>query len=150
MLMPDNSVTLALHGKVMALHTISGSRKYFCHAHHRDGRKTKSQWTITEAQEIAVFGDAVANDWLVDTIGWGLYLEDGKVAYLGVSGDGKRRLFVAKFWDSYSKDEWHGFPADQRKSQDKPPWEIANKWVEENYIGLPKVRKLMKGQRCAP
>lgn len=70
--------------------------------------------------------------------------------YLGVAEDHKTDVFIAKFVSDPNSSQWHGYPADQRKSQDIPAQPILAKWLAANVLSPPKVRKIGRGQRCQP
>jgi hypothetical protein len=116
---------------------------------HRDNTVVKSQWTITVEQEVGSFRLAEAQHWFDDDRGWGLHLENRSAAYLGLGIDRTHRLFVARFEGARNNTYWHGYPADHtRRTEDIPTEWIALQWIAENYLPKPKVRKLLKGQRC--
>ena len=104
--------------------------KYLHNPRHRDGSPGKSQWTIDKPEELACFKNALSNKWVLPYTGWGLYYQDGKVTYLGISWDRETELFIAKFVDSHEDSIWHGYPADCfRNQRDIPAMEILKKWL---------------------
>jgi hypothetical protein len=126
-----------------------GDLTYASKPDHRDKTAVKSQWTITVEQEVECFRLTHARRWFVDDRGWGLHLEDGTVAYLGVGIERTQQLFVARFEGDRNNSYWHGYPADHtRRTDDIPTEEIALEWIADNLLARSKVRKLLKGQRC--
>ena len=124
---------------------------YSIHSHHRNGNKNKSQWEITDEEEVSCFSNSFEKDWgSVEANFWGLYISDNKIYYLGRSSN-KTQLFIAKFvvGSVGNIQEWHGYPADpQQNNQDIPEDFILDKWIEEELINLAKKRKILKGQPC--
>jgi hypothetical protein len=125
--------------------------EYACHPQHRDhNNHNKSQWTISQGEEIQSFTRALAQAWILGSRGWGLHLANGVPDYLGVAADRDRRLFVARFEDGNENQKWHGYPADhQNKVNDRLPEEIKQFWLQNNVLAPAKVRKLVKGERCS-
>ena len=129
--------------------TVAPGYAYTVHPHHRNGTAGKSQWTVTEAQELGIFANSLTQQWLLGGFAWGLYSPGGQVSYLGVSSNNQTRLFVAKFVGGVAPIVWHGYPADpQRSVRDIPEPSIFRKWIDQGVLGLPKIRKLMRGQPC--
>ncbi len=120
---------------------------------HRDNSPNKSQWTISVPEERSCFALAHANGWVVvgAVVGWGLLLDAAdQVRMLGVSDDGDRDLWWAKFVGKTAP--WHGYPADLRRRQeaDIPPITIRREWFKRDYISKPALAKLGRKQPCKP
>jgi hypothetical protein len=130
-------------------HPINDGVHYLCHPDHRNGLRPKSQWRVTEQEEIGCFRLTYDNQWIIDQKGWGLHLVDGSPQYLGVARDHATEVFVAKFVSNTAGEEWHGYPADHTSnSADRPHESVAWKWQENGFIRPAKVRKLLRGQPC--
>lgn len=122
---------------------------YVINPHHRNGNTNKSQWTISEADEIKCFDLAKNQGWVLGEKGWGLHVVGQKPTWLGVAQDHSTQLFVAKFVGDSSGVEWHGYPADYRNNHHDIPEEgILRKWLSESGLSAAKVRKIAKGQPC--
>ena len=126
--------------------------KYISKADHRDNTPTKSQWTVSVADEHACFDFGVGHGW-VSTSGdsaWGLHVIDGKADYLGKSAPGRgpeASLFVAFF---QLADVCHGCPSDLKRSRREiPPTSVTRAWLEGKYLRGPVIRKLQLGQTCS-
>jgi len=83
-------------------------------ADHRDNTQTKSQWTISPAEEVACFNRTVEEAWISPPhVGWGLHFDAAGIAqYLGISAvthGEEYALFLAKFIDGNQNDTWHGY-----------------------------------------
>lgn len=105
-------------------------------------------------EERGCFINAMKSCWNLPMYnGWGLYFENGQVAYVGVTASDEpeeRELFIAKFVDSDKNDRWHGYPADPcgEKKQDIPPEKILNTWLQAGHLRPQVIRKITKGQKC--
>jgi len=123
--------------------------KYSPNPEHRNDNRRKSQWTITEGEEIECFRVAYDKGWRSGKNAWGLHHRQNAVTYLGRGEDRSIDLFIAKFKNDVPHNTWHGYPADyQRKSQDIPDAEILRDWVANNFLTKPKMRKIMASQPC--
>lgn len=123
--------------------------EYGIHPHHRTPTPQKSQWTIDRPAETQVFLRASQANWLNGTKGWGLNLVNGSPDYLGVDETGTVQLFIARFEDSNATDKWHGYPMDHvRRSQDRPPGQVKQAWIDAGLLTPAKVRKVARGQPC--
>jgi hypothetical protein len=130
-------------------HSIEGGYTYAVKPDHRDGTAVKSQWRITIAEEVASFVLTTQRTWFVEDRGWGLHVVNGKAQNLGVARDRTQQLFVARFEGELPKQYWHGYPADHvRRTDDIPTEGIARDWINREFVPAPKIRKLLKGQRC--
>ena len=136
-------------GAPIAQHVVAAGYVYQHHPGHRNRASGKSQWSISEPAERSIFDGSRVRHWLDQSFGWGLYIRDGRAQYLGVSADHARRLIVAKFVASHSPKVWHGYPADhERKTADIPTTNILWQWINPQYLGPAKTRKIMRGQPC--
>ncbi len=123
---------------------------YVIHPHHRNGMRTKSQWTIPQPEEMSCFSDSYLTIWRTHGAGWGLHVINLTPNFLGISKDQLRNLFIAKFVCKAGQQEWHGYPADhQIHTQDRPTTEILNSWLNSNILPAAKIRKISKGQPCS-
>lgn len=127
---------------------IPDSPTYAPHPKHRNASPGESQWTISPEEEHTSFEAAWNFHWCEDGKGWGLHCVDGEAKYLGVIEDHETRTFVAKFVSDASQQNWHGYPADQRKRQDRPAWPLLRRWIYDKVLPDPKIRKIGRGQRC--
>ena len=122
---------------------------YVVNPHHRNGNVKKSQWTISEADEIKCFDLAKGQGWVLGDRGWGLHVSRKRPTWLGVARDRDTQLFIAKFVGSSSGAEWHGYPADYRHNHhDIPEGEILRSWLSVSGLSPAKVRKIARGQPC--
>jgi len=129
--------------------TVAHGVHYLNHPHHRNGMPGKSQWAISEADEVQSFIRAGANHWLRVSEGWGLHVPEHRPCYLGYAQDRITRLFVAKFVCGNARGTWHGYPADHQTSpRDIPDEEILQAWINLSLVTPAKTRKLAKGQSC--
>jgi hypothetical protein len=118
--------------------------------YHRNGHPEKSQWTISEAEEINCFKLSENNKWLLQDHGWGLHFINGKADFLGIAQDRVTLVFIAKFVAKSPANAWHGYPADYRNnSKDIPAECILKEWLNKKIISTAKIRKITKGQPCS-
>lgn len=128
-----------------------GTLTYQFNGQHRNMNPKKSQWTVSINNEAAIFQCAASWCWLVKDIGcgWGLYIDANCPQYLGTV-PGREQSFIAKFVSDINHNAWHGYPADYlSNAHDIPPANILISWVENKFIGNPKMRKIMRGQPCS-
>lgn len=98
-------------------------RVYVINQQHRDANPHKSQWTITEQDEVNVFNMAL----LSSTLNWGVHISSNRIDYLG-KNKYRERLFLAKF--SENQNIWHGYPADYvRSTHDIPSRDAMLIWL---------------------
>jgi hypothetical protein len=122
---------------------------YVINPHHRNGNKNKSQWTISEVDEIKCFDLAKGRGWLDAEKGWGLHILGNQPMWLGIAQDRTTLLFIAKFVGSAFNSEWHGYPTDYRNNHHDIPDEVVlRKWLAESGLSAAKVRKIARGQPC--
>jgi len=119
---------------------------------HRDKSPQKAQWTISEQEERSCFKFGMESSWNIPVfVSWGLHLDnEAKASNLGTTaldtGEVIQSCF-AKFRDDDKKNEWHGYPADHRKNQDRPPLIVLNSWKEKNYLPKAKISKIQRGKK---
>jgi hypothetical protein len=131
-------------------HHVTDGFTYQNHPDHRNNSAGKSQWTISEGDELSVFDLARTNSWLLAKCGWGLFMPNGTVSYLGLDQRHERPLFVAKFVAANQSILWHGYPADhERHIQDRPSTEILRNWMDSELLPEAKIRKIGRGQPCS-
>ncbi|WP_298273851.1 hypothetical protein [uncultured Bradyrhizobium sp.] len=114
---------------------------------HRDGTPGKAQWKIGLSEERGIFQVAMASQWIESKFAWSLYQSAGSVAHLGVDRDHVTQVFVARF-DEHADDEWHGYPCNYKKPQQRPPTDVLNDWLKKALLSPAKIRKIASGQRC--
>lgn len=125
------------------------ARVYAPNPVHRNRTAGKSQWRVPESTELGVFRHAVNEGWMLPDCGWGVLRHSGRLRYLGVARDHETRLFVAKFVDHARSGRWHGYPADhQRNPSDRPDPKVAARWLRDDIVPGPKLRKVLQGQPC--
>ncbi len=120
----------------------------YCHkGDHRNAAPGKSQWDISKKDERTCFTDAMRAGWTRQKFAWGLHLQGGTVSILGRDRDHKTPSFIARF-DEHAEAEWHGYPVDHRKMQQRPPGEIVREWFDRSLISKAQTRKIVCGQPC--
>jgi hypothetical protein len=123
---------------------------YTSNPKHRNSSPGESQWTISEAQELACFVASYGYGW-VDIHagnGWGLHVTGTRPDVLGVVEDHTSPSYIAKFIGNAAL--WHGYPADHtRRTQDIPPGRILSDWRNRGYVTKAKMGKLSTGKRCS-
>lgn len=131
-------------------HEIVSGVFYVNHPPHRNNAAEKSQWCISEVEERDCFAKALSKRWILDDVGWGLHLVDGRVGYLGVGRDHRTPVFIAKFVDSNNTALWHGYPVDHRMNvRDRPEESVLKRWLDDDVLPRTKIRKLVRGQPCS-
>jgi hypothetical protein len=114
---------------------------------HRDRTQGKSQWTVTLPEEVAIFTRTYVSFWVQANEGWGLYYNNGVIAYLGKARNHLTKVFLAKFVSDQNL--WHGYPVDYQQSEkDIPPTSITNLWLQDGILPAPTLRKIIKRQPC--
>jgi len=123
---------------------------YRHHPDHRNGTSWKSQWTISEAAELASFELARSRGWLLGQVGWGLHIPIRSPEWLGVAQDHLTRVFFAKFVGATAPVMWHGYPADHRRNAADIPADLVLKaWLMAALLSPAKIRKIARGQPCS-
>lgn len=149
----SSALVLCAARRRIAHATMSSVPKYVPNPKHRNWKPGESQWQITKSEEHDSFRLAWRENWCLDGRGFGLHVvEDGhekpRAQILGVIEDHKTEVFVAKFV-SDPNDQWHGYPADHTKNQDRPARSILNHWLTADLVPPSKIRKIGCGQRCS-
>lgn len=123
--------------------------QYSPNPQHRDNNPNKSQWIITEDEEMNCFKTAYSKGWVIGNNAWSLHYIQNELTYLGIGVDRSTNLFIAKFKNDISHSTWHGYPADyQQNAQDVPGTDILRDWIKCNVLPKAKISKIMKGQPC--
>jgi hypothetical protein len=118
--------------------------------HRRLGNTNKCRWTISIKEEVDCFKDSVFKKWLEKTEGWGLKINgEGGLEQVGLS-DIEEVLKIAKFVDSASTNEWHGYPADYcRRNQDRPSLKVLTDWMDKEIITKTQMAKIKQYKKCS-
>jgi hypothetical protein len=109
------------------------------------------RWTISKANEEAIYENSIRNNWLAGTVYWGLHLQDNTPHKLGVSKKPSAfDLKIAKFVGD-QEDNWHGYPVAHWLSPwDKPAKDILQQWKNAGIINKAKMSKIHRGRKCNP
>jgi hypothetical protein len=122
---------------------------YSFHPPHRNGAPSKSQWTISENEEFALFVSSNGESARKGPL-FGLRLHNKKPTVIGVSAhDSSVRcaLRIAKFVGNPTT--WHGYPADYRRtSSDRPPTQLLLRWRTAGWISKSVMYRIRTGQLC--
>jgi len=122
---------------------------YVINVHHRNGNIRKSQWTISEPEELSCFDNCQLKGWYEGPKGWGLHVVEEMPDWLGVAANATSQLFIAKFVADEQCMQWHGYPADYRRNHhDIPIDKVLRLWLVQSVLPRAKVRKIAKGQPC--
>ena len=129
---------------------VVSNQNYTIKLDHRNKSKDKSQWTVSHKDEVfTVFKDAYTRTWVSNNNAWGVFLNNGKLDYLGVAQDHFTQVFIAKFVNDTAHNNWHGYPADhQSHPQDIPDQAILNDWLVNGILPKAKISKIVGGKRC--
>jgi hypothetical protein len=123
---------------------------YQSHPHHRSQAyaSQKSQWTISIAQETALYACAVERQWQHQGCYWGVMIVNQTLEYVGVTPSPSAiAIKLAKFVGAGN--DWHGYPvAHWRAPWDKPGEAVLKAWREAGYINGPTFAKIHRGKRC--
>jgi hypothetical protein len=117
--------------------------------HRRRGNPNKCIWTISLEEEVNCFRCSALKKWLEDKEGWGLKINaQGGLEQVGES-DKKEKLKIAKFVDSSSTTEWHGYPADYcSRNNDRPSLKVLEDWMNNKIINKTKMSKIKQYKQC--
>ncbi len=120
--------------------------------YHRNGNRNKSQWTISQRQEVLLFQSAFQEADPVDGVIWSLLVQEGIVCVVGRSraaSPPQRQLKISRFNDNAQPSYWFGYPADYELfRQDRPPMCILMRWFETGIIGKADISRIRQGKRC--
>lgn len=119
---------------------------YQIHPQHRDKTPNKSQWTISRAEELSVFANAVCEN-VIDNgqYMWGIYIPGAEPEVLGVTKYGDKTK-LAIFDNGKHNGYWHGYPADYIRSQELPTDDVFDLWRDKNMLTKADINKIIKGQ----
>ena len=124
---------------------------YIHHPHRRQSKYAhqKSQWTISQQEELAVYQNSINNNWLAGVFYWGLHLQGNAPQQLGVyKQPSSFGLKIAKFVGD-QQNNWHGYPVAHWLSPwDKPTDEVLMKWKDAGIINKAKMAKIHKGKNA--
>jgi len=115
--------------------------------YHRDGTVEKSQWTISENEEVDCFIESIQKKWSNGETNFGLRRnENDDLIYLGRNRFGED-LLIAKFVNNSSN--WHGYPSDYiRNTHDIPNYSTLIDWRDRNLIRKSQMLKIKQGKPC--
>ena len=119
----------------------------FVDYHRIKTRPKKSIWNISADDEITIFTESRQKKFHDGKFAWG-YMKDAnnKFITLGLS-DKNKELKIAKFVDTATLD-WHGYPADHNKEEDRPTNKIFKIWLDHGIINKRKWRKIKQDKSC--
>lgn len=100
----------------------------------------KSQWKVSEWEELRLFSSAVTNGW--KNTNDQLWSINENFDRLGVDSAGD--LFMAKYWQN--QNEWHGFPVSSKRNGDRPPSSALKDWVRQKYISKSVASRIAQGK----
>lgn len=120
---------------------------YQINPHHRNGAQNKSQWTISNREEVEVFGWSLENNSIADEYYWGVLFNGTVCLSLGVTPH-RLNSKIARFVCSNFPRVWHGYPVDyvNDPQHDCPNYEVLRKWAGLGIITKAKIAKLIGGQ----
>lgn len=125
----------------------SKQKVYQINPAHRNGNPQKSQWTIGNREELEVFAWSLEN-WSYDgRYYWGVFLNNGTNAVLGLTAGGFDSK-IARFVVNGQPQIWHGYPVDYINNPqcERPNRAVLSHWFEIGIITKPKILKLMRGK----
>ncbi len=122
-------------------------QEYIYHSNpvHRNRTPGKTQWkqSITSTDEETIFRVGIENGWRNSNNIFSLLISDEHIKYLDV----ENKLNYARF---RGKREWHGWPANQRRSKkDIPDYDILLSWVTLKYTKRSRINKLRGRKVCS-
>lgn len=122
---------------------------YLIVPYHRDGTMGKSQWTISENDEVDCFAESFREEWTNGESNFGLRRDgNNDLIYLGKNSFGED-LLIAKFVSNSS--DWHGYPSDYvRNTHDIPDFSTLKEWREKKFIQKSQMLKIKQGKPCNP
>lgn len=133
---------------------------YIPNRNHHNNNPDKSQWTITEDEEISCFNLMYQSGWKDEDgkYGWGLKYTSPiatQFAILEKIGLTQQREItkIARFEhsDTFADGhvEWHGYPIDyQRRRSDIPVSKVLQLWVNARLITKSQMSKIQRMQKC--
>jgi hypothetical protein len=123
---------------------------YIPHPQHRNRgyAALKSQWSISQHDEIECFKLASNSKWTYKDSFWGLHIGEVGPGPLGLAPS-RCLLHIAKFVND-NIGNWHGYPvAHWLSPYDKPGESILSDWYVLGLISKPKMAKIHRGKQCA-
>lgn len=117
--------------------------------YHRNNTPGKSQWIISEREEIKCFENAVINKWSDESNYFSLKKDVRKKLVALGKNKFHEKLYLAKY--TANPKDWHGYPADHvRNSNDIPSQVILDSWMKNKTLPKHKVFKIQQGKPCNP
>lgn len=99
----------------------------------------KSQWKISEWEELTLFFDAQKNSWKCNKNNlWSVHSE-----FCKIGEDINNDLYIAKF--KVDQGIWHGYPVSP-KEFDIPPKNAVKNWLERKIISKRDATKINQGK----
>jgi hypothetical protein len=114
--------------------------------HHGNLKQEKSVWLIKWQEELASFGAATSNLWIENQFAWGLHLVNNSPDYLGklaLKHGPNRCTKIAMF---ILNDRCHGYPIDNKDTDDLPPGPVQKDWMTKGYFSKAKMNKIIGGK----
>jgi hypothetical protein len=108
----------------------------------------KSQWKITEKQEVLCFETAIVAGWQHGAYAYGVHQAKQRCRILGVDRDHKTEVFVARFEAKAGNGVWHGYPINYRRASDAVPTTVLGKWLNAEVLSAAKISKITQGKPC--
>jgi len=112
---------------------------------HRSQKPKKdcTQWIVSEWQELRLFIEAEANNWVCKkNCLWGISKNNDGLIPLGKTDTSD--VYMAKYITNINN-EWHGYPVSPAREADRPPTTILDSWIDKGFINKAKSRKIIKG-----
>lgn len=115
---------------------------------HRDKTAGKSQWDISEADELSSFTVAMSSGWVNASYAWGIHKPNGVPKYLGRDRDHSTQLFIARFESKKEPFVWHGYPVNHKETGQRPATTVLKLWIEKSVLPRTKISKIERGVKC--
>jgi hypothetical protein len=124
---------------------------YVVKDYHRNANPHKSQWIISEPEEVELFSLTYLSSEGAQ-IAWGLLHNGTSLMPVGTSAaisSVRYGLWLAKFKEQGNK-SWTGYPADYRRHiHDRPPISVLRHWLSLGRIKKHEVNRVRQGKRCS-
>jgi hypothetical protein len=126
---------------------INGTQyEYQANPVHRNATVNKSQWTISDEDEITCFSGSIQSNWGAGEYFWGLHTTSAP-GNLGLDRDHSTPVFIARFEGKSLPQVWHGYPINYR---DQPVQEdVLKVWLLTSVLPPAKISKIIKRKKCA-